>query len=112
LVENPIIEFDSNHYNNNVAMTLTDNTQAEKAVQNVIFSNNCQSDSVQIVNNLLDPENSHVISSPTIEKSFLSFKETSQYNEIFRARLNLRKWVVDYNIPQHALNGLLSVYLY
>lgn len=103
LVENPITEFDPNRYNN-VAMTSTDNTQAEKSIENVIVSNNRVSDSVQILNNLLDPE-----SSPTIEESFLSFNETSQCDEIFNTRLNLRKWAVDYNIPQHALNGLLSM---
>jgi len=46
LVENPVTEFD-----NNVAMTSTDNTQAEKSIQNVMFPNNCLSDSDQIINN-------------------------------------------------------------
>ncbi|KAF0757399.1 Uncharacterized protein FWK35_00026112, partial [Aphis craccivora] len=92
--------------NNNVAISSPNNTQAEKSIQNLIFSNNCQSDSVQIVNNLLDSENSRKIYSPAIEESFLSFNETSQCDE---TRLNLRKWAVDYNIPHHALNGLLSV---
>lgn len=103
LVENPITEF---HSNNNVAISSPNNTQAEKSIQNLIFSNNRQSDSVQIVKNLLDSENSREICSPAIEESFLSFNETSPCDE---TRLSLRKWAVDYNIPHHALNGLLSV---
>ncbi|KAF0711161.1 Uncharacterized protein FWK35_00035414, partial [Aphis craccivora] len=79
------------------------NTQAEKSIQNLIFSNNCQSDSVQIVNNLLDSENLREICSPVIEESFLSFNAASQCDE---TRLNLKKWAVDYNISHHALNGL------
>lgn len=66
LAENPITEFHSNHYNNNTAISSPNNTQAEKSIQHLIFSNNCQSDSVQIVNNLLDSENSREICSPVI----------------------------------------------